>query len=133
MGRISNRFSPRKFTIIFAYLIILLLIPAFLAVNSANYFIFLLGLSCIPILAAGLCAPAYPYAIQKFKAEMRYSGVGVSYTLGIAIFGGFSPVVCSYLMKTTMLSYSPAFYVIGLAFLYVIFENILGKSKSEPL
>ncbi len=131
MGRISNKFGPRKFTMTFAYLIILLLIPAFLAINSNNYFLFIGGISIIPILAAGLCAPAYPYAIQKFAAEVRYSGVGVSYTLGIAIFGGFSPAICAYLMKTTGISYSPAFYVIALAALYLAFERILNQNQKE--
>ena len=69
---------------------ILLIIPAFIALNSINYSVFILGLLILPILTGGLCAPAYPYAIKKFAAEVRYSGVGLSYTLGIAIFGGFS-------------------------------------------
>ena len=131
MGRLSNKFGPRKFTMTFAYLIIFLLIPAFLAINSSNYFLFISGISIVPILAAGLCAPAYPYAIQKFAAEVRYSGVGVSYTLGIAIFGGFSPAICAYLMKITGISYSPAFYVIALAALYLAFEHILNQNQKE--
>jgi MHS family proline/betaine transporter-like MFS transporter len=98
--------------------------------NSINYSVFILGLLILPILAGGLCAPAYPYAIKKFAAEVRYSGVGLSYTLGIAIFGGFSPVICSYLIRITNLYYSPAFYVIFLAIVYLFFEKIIG-GKSQ--
>ncbi|WP_323733137.1 MFS transporter [Candidatus Bandiella euplotis] len=133
MGKVSVRFGARNFTIAFAYAIIFLLIPAFLAINSDNKMLFLIGISLIPLLSAGLCAPAYPYAIKKFSTEVRYSGVGVSYTLGIAIFGGFAPAICSYLMRTTELSYSPAFYIILLALVYLAFEHILGESKPNEI
>jgi MHS family proline/betaine transporter-like MFS transporter len=130
LGKISNKYNPRRFIISFTYLTILLFIPAFIALNSINYSVFILGLLILPILAGGLCAPAYPYAIKKFAAEVRYSGVGLSYTLGIAIFGGFSPVICSYLIRITNLYYSPAFYVIFLAIVYLFFEKIIG-GKSQ--
>lgn len=125
LGRISNKYNPRSFIIFFTYLTILLSIPAFIALNSAYYFIFILGLLILPILVAGLCAPAYPYAIEKFAVEVRYSGVGLSYTLGIAVFGGFSPLVCSYLINITGLYYSPAFYIIFLAGFYLFCEKII--------
>ncbi len=129
LGRISNKYNPRNFIIFFTYLTILLFIPAFTALNSTNCSVFILGLIILPILAGGLCAPAYPYAIKKFAAEVRYSGVGLSYTLGIAIFGGFSPLICSYLIRVTNLYYSPAFYIIFLAILYLFFEKIIGEKS----
>jgi MHS family proline/betaine transporter-like MFS transporter len=129
LGRISNRYSSRSFILFFSYLAILLFVPAFIALNHPNSIIFILGLLILPIITGGLCAPAYPYAIKKFAAEVRYSGVGVSYTIGIAIFGGFSPLVCSYLIKVTGLYYAPAFYIVGLAILYLFFEKIIeGKN-----
>ena len=125
IGKFSNKFNPRKFIIFFSFLSILLIIPAFVALNSNNNALFILGLLIFPFLAGGLCAPAYPYAIKLFNAEIRYSGVGLSYTIGIAIFGGFSPVICSYLIKKTNLYYSPAFYIIFLAVIYLLFEKII--------
>ncbi|RST63193.1 MFS transporter [Candidatus Aquarickettsia rohweri] len=127
LGKVSNKFNPRKFIIFFSYLSILLTIPAFIAINSDNSILFMLGLLIFPFLGGGLCAPAYPYAIKIFNTEVRYSGVGLSYTIGIAIFGGFSPVICSYLIKTTELYYSPAFYIIFLALIYLFFEKIIGS------
>ena len=128
LGNVSNRFDLRSFIITFNYLAVFLLIPVFIAINSENKVSFILGFFILPILGAGMCAPAYPYAIKKFVAEVRYSGVGVGYTIGIAVFGGFAPVICSYLMRVTKLNYSPALYIMGLAILYLALEHILGNA-----
>jgi MHS family proline/betaine transporter-like MFS transporter len=131
MGKVSNNFDTKKFIVTFAYLTLILIIPIFLAISDGNKGLLILGLVTLTILGAGMCAPAYPYAIKKFAPEVRYSGVGVGYTIGIAVFGGFTPVICSYLLKITNLVYSPAFYIIALAFIYVTFEYILTLKQSK--
>ena len=123
LGSIANKYNPRSFIIFFTYLLILLIIPIFIMLNSSNQFMFALGLIVMPIVTGGICAPAYPYAMEQFNTEVRCTGVGLSYTLGIAIFGGFTPVICSYLVTITNLCYSPALYIIFLSFLYLLCEK----------
>ncbi|MFQ3307259.1 MAG: MHS family proline/betaine transporter-like MFS transporter [Candidatus Midichloriaceae bacterium] len=131
LGKVSDSFQPRMFIITFSYILIFTIIPAFLLLNYGNDFYLFLGSTLISFMGAGLCAPAYPYALKKFSAEVRYSGIGISYTLGIAIFGGFSPVISAYSMKLLKLSYSPAFYLIALAIIYLIFEQFLYKKPTN--
>ena len=127
LGIIANQYKPRSFIMFFAYLLTFFIIPIFIMLNSSNQFILILGLAIMPILAGGLCAHTYPYAMEQFSTEIRYTGVGLSYTLGIAVFGGFTPVICSYFIRITNLCYSPAFYIIFLGFLYLLCENNINK------
>ncbi|KTD78807.1 MFS transporter [Legionella waltersii] len=50
---------------------------------------------------------------KSFPAPLRYSGVGLSYSLGIALFGGIAPLAFTGLIKWFGLVEAPAFYMIA--------------------
>ncbi len=131
IGRLCSTLSAKKIIITFNALILLAIVPIFLCLRSENGFLFFSAIIALPVLTAGLCAPAYPYATEIFKTEVRSSGIGASYTIGIAIFGGFTPAICNYLIKITGIYYSPSFYIIFLALIYWMFERLFGVSLSE--
>jgi len=123
-GIISNRFKFKNFINFFAVLIIIFTIPIFKAISSNNYIILIAGLTLLPLLSAGICAPAYPYIYKMFKTEIRYSGVAVSYNLGIAIFGGFAPAINTFITEASGLTYAPAIYLITLTAVYLLVDAI---------
>jgi hypothetical protein len=58
----------------------------------------------ITVLAAavGMVNSCYTYEIVNlFRDEMRYSGMGVAYNFGFAIFGGVAPLVVTFFLKVT--------------------------------
>ncbi|WP_159107457.1 tricarballylate/proton symporter TcuC [Azospirillum sp. B506] len=48
---------------------------------------------------------------ERVPTQIRATGYGVATTLGLAIFGGFTPFVSQYLVNATGLKASPAFWV----------------------
>jgi MHS family proline/betaine transporter-like MFS transporter len=128
MGKVANFCNKRKLTIYTCYLLFFTILPIFYLLSYGYSLIALLAFILMSLLAAGLCAPAYPYAEEKFTAEFRCSAVGFGYTLGIAIFGGFTPAISTYLIELTGLNVAPAFYIMFLAALYLITEHLSNKS-----
>jgi MHS family proline/betaine transporter-like MFS transporter len=47
-----------------------------------------------------------------FPTETRATGQAVGYNIGVAIFGGFTPLVATWLISTTGLPVAPSFWVI---------------------
>jgi MFS family permease len=72
--------------------------------------IFVLGFTVFGAMVNG----SYVALLAKsFPASLRYSGVGLSYSLGIALFGGIAPLAFTGLIKWFGLVEAPAFYLIG--------------------
>lgn len=94
-------------------------IPLFLLMSASAGSLNLLGLLMFAALAAWVCSPAYPIMVQIFPPQQRYSGIAFGFNIGLALFGGTAPMISAYLTQTTKLSYSPAFYLMGVALFYI--------------
>ncbi|WP_018299669.1 MFS transporter [Fangia hongkongensis] len=81
--------------------------------NTTYYYIFAL-----------LCGPITVFIpsmiTELFTTQVKYSGIGISYNLAFAIFGGLSPVIATILLTTSSaksLLHSPASIILLCAFL----------------
>jgi MHS family proline/betaine transporter-like MFS transporter len=128
-GLLSDRVGYRKFVKIAAWIIILFALPTFHFLSSNDIRIVLLGIVMISMLAASISAPALPYAIQNFSPALRYSGVALSWNLGNALFGGTAPTIATYLTNSFGFQ-APAFYIVGLAFLFLFMSYFMRTFKN---
>lgn len=83
-----------------------------------------MGVCLLSLLCAAMCAPLYPYAIQSFPPELRYSGVSLSYNLGNALFGGTTPLICTLFMQKFG-TYGPAYYITGTAGMFIVVNFVM--------
>jgi len=97
---------------------IILLAPLYMMISFDNQILLILSVITIGALGAWVCAPAYPVMLAIFPPEQRYSGIAFSFNMGIAIFGGTSPIISGYLTKITSLIYAPSFYLIAISILF---------------
>lgn len=61
----------------------------------------LCGVSLLVILTAWFIAPLNYYMASLFPTKCRYSGVAFGYSFGIAVFGGTTPMILTFLIKWT--------------------------------
>lgn len=126
-GYIANKIGFRKFMLQFTIVVILLIYFAFKLISIHNIYYNLTGLAIIGSLAAGICASIYPYMASMFPANVRYTGVAVSFNLGIAFFGGFSPLISTMLSSWTGMKSGAFIYIMVLGILYFLTETIFNK------
>jgi MHS family proline/betaine transporter-like MFS transporter len=119
-GYFSDKHTYIKFNKIIITTIIALYLPAFMFITSPHYGYVIFGLTLIALLTSAILTPTYVFLSDLFPPEVRYSGVGVNYNIGVALFGGSAPFISTYLTQVTKLNYAPAFYVLTLAGIYVI-------------
>ena len=123
-GVVADKVGYKKFFYTVTWTVIIAIIPIYTLLANPDHYIphVLSGIFLLGTLAAGICAPAYPYAIKSFEVELRFSGVATSWNLGIALFGGTTPSISIFLTEKFGPT-GPAYYLmlICLTFLLIKF------------
>ncbi|KTC72580.1 proline betaine transport protein like protein [Legionella birminghamensis] len=111
--------------------IILLAIPAFYLLSSANTTFIVLALVLLSLLIAITFSPLNAYMTSLFPRAYRYSGFGVSFHIGISVFGGTVPLVMMWLTEKTGNLLAPAWYYIFGAIIGLISLGICELSRAR--
>jgi MFS transporter, MHS family, proline/betaine transporter len=67
------------------------------------------------VVAAAYMGPLPALMAELFPARMRTTGLAISYSVGVAIFGGFAPFANVWLIHVTGSNVAPGFYLMGAA------------------
>lgn len=94
--------------------------PIFMLMGSDSQFFAYSGITMLSAVVSIIYAPLYPFMLNLFTPEQRYSGIACSLNIGIALFGGTSSMICLSLVKATGLSYAPAFYWSAMSAMFLI-------------
>jgi MHS family proline/betaine transporter-like MFS transporter len=100
-GALAPKIGRRNLALISITSIFILTYPLFMILKEGSLIgvilvqiVFALSLSCIEGIYVEMMA-------SQFKDAFRARGLGLSFTLPTAIFGGIAPTVCSYLIYKT--------------------------------
>ena len=88
----------------------ILSLPAFYLLSSGSIPQIIAGMLCLSIMIAITYAPLNAYMVTLFPPEYRYSGFGVSFNIGISLFGGTTPLFMLWLLQYTGNFLAPAWY-----------------------
>lgn len=132
-GAISDTIGRDKMLKLGAILLIIFTIPAMQYMASDNFIYQIIGLTSIGILAGLMAGGAYIFVISLFRPQERFTGVSFSYNLGVAMFGGTSPMISRWLVAETEIIFSPAFYIIFVAVLFLSVMHIMRKNISARM
>jgi MFS family permease len=128
-GWISDRINREKLIIIGTSSLVLLSYPLFYGLNTFGesfVWIFSLGFSVF----GGMVNGTYVVLITRsFQTHIRYSSVGFSFGIGVALFTGIAPLAFIWLIQVLNCMEAPAFYVYGCAAL-TLFAT-LAKTKEQ--
>ena len=99
MGAVSDRAGRRPLLYIFTLLMIFTAWPALRwMVNDATFAHLLEVELWLSFLYSGYNGAMVVYLTEVMPVEVRASGFSMAYSLATALFGGFTPAVCSYLI-----------------------------------
>lgn len=132
-AHLSDRLGKVKILNLSAMLIFLLIVPIFyLFLNSKDFNIVFIVIP-VGLLAGAICGSAYIFVISIFRPENRFLGVSFSYNLGVAVFGGTSPMICNFLICSTGIMCIPAFYISFTSLLLLLAMKIMKKDIEKNL
>ena len=112
-------------------LIAITYIPSFLLMSLNNQFLLIIGIISVTTLTALICAPIYTYFMTIFPPEVRFSGIAISFNIGITFIGGSTPLISTFITKTSGLAYAPAIYVTILSIIYLALDFFLNHKINK--
>lgn len=131
-GFFADKLSPIKIMRAASILLVLVAWPLGMLLDSSNLYFVLGAEIALVVINEILLGPSNAYLKQIFPVDCRYRGVAFSFCLGMAIFGGLTPVVENYLYQTTGYLQSVALWLIfvsGLTCLAFSLVKPLQQSK----
>ena len=134
MGALSDRVGRRPLLLGFTGLAILTAYPAMVWLTGAPSFSRLLAVELwLSFLYGSYNGAMVVYLTEIMPAEVRSSGFSLAYSLATAIFGGFTPVICSALIHATGNKAMPGLWLSAAALLglmaALVAERVSGQAR----
>lgn len=113
VGHLSDSYGKLRIMIPAAAATLVLIYPAFaLMVGVPTLSVLLVVVALLAGLKGTYFAPMASVLAMIFPTETRATGQAVGYNIGVAIFGGFTPLVANWLIGATGMPVAPSFWVI---------------------
>jgi MHS family proline/betaine transporter-like MFS transporter len=133
-GALSDRIGRRPLLIAACAVFFIGIIPAFKIVVANPSFGVVLANQLFWAIPLSFYSGAGPAAIAEiFPTKVRYVALSTGYSISVAIFGGFAPVIAQQLILSTGDPISPSYYVILAAIASLVTMLMLKESYHKPL
>lgn len=132
-GMLSDRIGRRAVMVTAAVMLLILALPLLKILQTESST--LLVKACVVFIAGGLvgmlAGPGPAMLAEMFPTRVRYTGLGLAYSLSNAIFSGCAGLIITGLIKQTGNLDIPAYYVMATAVVSVIALMTLRKDDHQ--
>lgn len=112
-GKIADRKSPIWMMKGAALLLVVTAFPVLMAIDSENFQLILFGEMILILANEALLGPANALLKNLFPMQYRYRAASFSFTLGMSVLGGITPLVENFLFKKNGQFSGIAFWLIA--------------------
>jgi MHS family proline/betaine transporter-like MFS transporter len=128
MGYLFDKTKSHTFIKIMCLSVIFLAPVIFLGVQSKDFRLILIAQAMFALIFSAVSGCQHAYLQNLFPTNIRYTGISFSFNLGTAILGGTAPVIVTYLYDVTKNLMIPAYFLMGLGLMTLLF-NLKKKNK----
>ncbi|MGM5069257.1 MFS transporter [Rhodococcus qingshengii] len=108
-------------------------IPAFTLLLTGNVAALILAHVGIGFVLAFYGSAGSTALAEMFPTSVRYTALSISYSVAVSLFGGFSPLIATFLLQQTGWAIAPAFYVATAGVIATIAATFLTESANKVL
>ncbi len=117
LGFVLDKLGPRLYFSIASLLVLGSVWSVFTAFQKLLPFSLIMAQISLGILTGSIAGPMHAYVQRLFPVKARYSGVSFSFSLGMGVVGGITPLFLTHLIEKTHNLYVPALWLGGCALL----------------
>lgn len=119
-GAISDRVGHYVTSMLSTLVCCLVIVPITFLLQQGNSVGLIVTQLALSALTASFVAPSHIIMKKAFPISYRYLAISLSFSLGMCVFGGTTPMVCTWLVHTLDVPYASALYILfvcGMGFL----------------
>lgn len=128
-GALSDRLGRRPVLMAFTLAFFVMVYPLYVwmaAAPSLERLLVMQLLLCTAI--GGFFGPAPTALAEQFPVQVRSTGVSVAYNVAVMVFGGFAPLIVTWLTQVLGTPVAPAFYVLFACLLTLLGTYCLNEA-----
>ncbi|HEY1156503.1 MAG TPA: MFS transporter, partial [Arthrobacter sp.] len=130
VGHLSDKFGRMAIMVPTVVVLLVAVVPLFLWVISARSFLVLaLVMTILGLLKAAYFGALPSVMSDSFDARARATGLSFSYNTAVVAFGGFTPMIASYLVQQTGQAVAPGYYLAVIAVISLAALASAGKFR----
>lgn len=134
VGILSDRYQRKRVMMIGALGLLVVAYPAFSFLIAAPTTERLIATQiAVAVFMLIYTAPASAVLAELFPTPVRATGIALTYSLGVAVFGGFTPAIITALIGWTAQPVSVAFYLMAAACISLVTVLTLKDHTGEVL
>jgi len=130
---VSDRIGRRPVLLVGCTAMFFAVVPLFWLLNRGGFGNLLVAHIALAILCGLAMAPIPAAVTELFPARTRFSGLSIGYNASLALFGGTSPMISTYLVKLTGDTIAPAYYLAFAALMSFITVLVSPETYRKPL
>jgi len=138
LGLLFDRLGSKPYYKFAITYLITVALPIYFLAQSGSTLLIILAQVMLGVATASIAGPQHAFVQRLFPVPARYLGISVSFCAGMALCGGTTPMVLTYLINKTQNLYLPAFYlsavttVFAVAF-YTLKLRLYEEASPQPI
>ena len=132
-GALSDRFGRKKVLFMGAFTGLCFSLPAFRILEQSTTGAVFAGLVLLAIPVIFFVANLASTLPALFPTASRYGGMGLSYNLAVAVFGGTAPVIMEGLVTATGKGLAPAYWIMFTSVCGLVTVLFLAETARKPM
>lgn len=133
MAALSDRVGRRPLLVGGAAAFAVLGYPLFVLLNSGSLTAAVIAHCVLAAIASVYISSAVSAGVELFATRVRFSGFSVGYNVCVALFGGTTPYVVTWLTAGTGNPIAPAFYLMGAAVISLVTVVTVKETAGRAL
>ncbi|POG11022.1 MFS transporter [Pseudomonas putida] len=130
-GKFADKYQLRKRLLAWTVATpVVLILPVFYLLGQVRDMG--LAMMCVAVLILPTCIGAgafFALIMEGFPKARRSFGTSVSYSLGVTLFGGFAPLVATWLIAALQTPMAPAYFLLGGGVVSLVCLNYFPENK----
>jgi MHS family proline/betaine transporter-like MFS transporter len=132
VGHLADRFGPARIMTYAAVAALVLAWPIFqLIVTLRSVVALVIAIALLGVIMAFYFAPLPGLLSSMFPADIRGSGLSVTYNVGVTLLGGIAPLVLTWLLQVTGSLNAPSLYYMAIAVLSLVGLYFVRKRYAQ--
>lgn len=130
-GRISDKITPYRSMLLASAIAIFSSWLGFILLQQRTTEEIIIGQIFIGIGVGSFVGPSHVFLQQQFLPEVRYTGVASGFSIGMALTGGTTALIMTYILKQTHVLLAPAMYITAAAIIWLLVLPFLSVKKEK--